>query len=206
MSYDIELKNKKTGETAFMQYPQYVRSGTVTAKIDPVTGALVQAAQTKAKINITYNYSGYYEEATKGDPRFAHDEVSAYYADGTTGPVQTKYGIRGLYGKTPAESIPMLNDMIQRIRSAYQDEYGEWKTGTRTKTHYWKDGKEIRDYMDAILHGIKLEETTEEYTVSEGDTSNYWERTAANAIHPLQTMLVMAADNLTNPDIVWDGD
>ena len=100
----------------------------------------------------------------------------------------------------------MLNDMIQRIRSAYQDEHGEWKPGTRTKTHYWKDGQEVMDYMDAILHGIKLEETTEEYTVSEGDTSNYWERTAANAIHPLLTMLIMAADNLTNPDIVWDGD
>lgn len=206
MSYDIKLKNKKTGETAFMQHPQYVRGGTVPAKTDPVTGALVQAEQTEASINITYNYSSYYKEATKGDPRFAHDEVSAYYADGTTGPVQTKYGIRGLYGKTPAESIPMLNDMIQRIRSAYQDKYGEWKPGTRTKTHYWKDGKEVMDYMDAILHGIKLEETTEEYTVSEGDTSNYWERTAANAIHPLLTMLIMATDNLTNPDIVWDGD
>lgn len=206
MSYDIKLKNKKTDETAFMQHPQYVRGGTVPAKIDPVTGTLVQAAQAEASINITYNYSGYYKEATEGDLRFAHDEVSAYYADGTTGPVQTEYGIRGLYGKTPAESIPMLNDMIQRIRNTYQDEHGEWKTGTRIRRRYWKDGKEVKDDIGAILHGIKLEKTTEEYTVSEGDTSNYWERTAANAIHPLQTMLIMATDNLTNPDIVWDGD
>ena len=206
MSYDIELKNKKTPETAFMQHPQYVRGATVPAKIDPVTGELVQAAQAEASINITYNYSSYYEEATKGDPRFAHEEVSAYYADGTTGPVQTKYGIRGLYGKTPAESIPMLNDMIQCIQNAYQDEHGEWKTGKRIRHRYWKDGKEVKDSIGAILHGIKLEKTTEEYTVSEGDTSNYWERTAANAIHPLQTMLIMATDNLTNPDVVWEGD
>ena len=112
MSYDIELKNKVTGETAKMRHPQYVRGGTVRAVMDERTGQLVQAEQVEADINITYNYSHYYYEATDGDIRFAHDKVSAYYADGTTGPVKTEYGIRGLYGKTPAESIPMLIDMI----------------------------------------------------------------------------------------------
>lgn len=36
--------------------------------------------------------------------------------------------------------------------------------------------------------------------------SNYWTATAANAIRPLQDMIVMASDNLTESDIVWDGD
>ena len=125
MSYDIELKNKVTGETAKMRHPQYVRGGTVRAVVDERTGQLVQAEQTEADINITCNYSHYYYEATDGDPRFAHDEVSAYYADGTQGPIKTEYGIRGLYGKTPAESIPMLMDMIVKIKQKYTDENGE---------------------------------------------------------------------------------
>ena len=115
MSYDIELKNKVTGETAKMRHPQYVRGGTVPAKLNPMTGELEQAEQAEAHINITYNYSHYYYEATDGDPRFAHDKVS----DGTQGPIETEYGIRGLYGKTPAESIPMLIDMIEKTNKRY---------------------------------------------------------------------------------------
>ena len=53
MSYDIELKNKVTGETAKMRHPQYVRGGTVRAVVDERTGQLVQAEQTEADINIT---------------------------------------------------------------------------------------------------------------------------------------------------------
>ena len=193
MSYDIELKNKVTGETAKMRHPQYVRGGTVPARLNPATGELEQAEQAEAHINITYNYSHYYYEATDGDPRFAHDKVSAYYADGTHGPIVTEYGIRGLYGKTPAESIPMLMDMITKIRQKYTDENGEWIETERTL----KNGQEIPEHeeVDAIL-----------YLVNEGDMSNYWTATAANAIKPLMDMIVMATDNLTEKDVVWDGD
>ena len=38
MSYDIELKNKVTGETATMRHPQYVRGGNVPARLNPITG------------------------------------------------------------------------------------------------------------------------------------------------------------------------
>lgn len=193
MSYDIELKNKVTGETAKMRHPQYVRGGTVPARLNPATGELEQAEQAEAHINITYNYSHYYYEATDGDPRFAHDKVSAYYADGTQGPIVTEYGIRGLYGKTPAESIPMLMDMITKIRQKYTDENGEWIETERTL----KNGQEIPEHeeVDAIL-----------YLVNEGDMSNYWTATAANAIKPLLDMIVMSTDNLTEKDVVWDGD
>lgn len=70
MSYDIELVNKVTGETAKMKHPQYVRGGTVPARVNPVTKELEQAEQVEAHINITYNYSYYYYEATDGDIRF----------------------------------------------------------------------------------------------------------------------------------------
>lgn len=208
MSYDIELKNRVTGETAKMKHHQYVRGGTVPARMNPETGKLEQAEQVDAHINITYNYSHYYYEATDGDIRFAHDEVSAYYADGTQGPIETEYGIRGLYGKTPAESIPMLMDMIEKIKAKYTDENGEWIDTERTKTVYYKDGKEIdeRHIFRAILDRDydKKEEVT--YTVNEGDTSRYYTATAANAIKPLQDMIVMATDNLTEEGVFWDGD
>ena len=178
MSYDIELVNKVTGETAKMKHPQYVRGGTVPARVNPVTKELEQAEQVEAHINITYNYSHYYYEATDGDIRFAHDEVSAYYADGTQGPFETKYGIRGLIDTE------------------------------RTKTVYYKNGKEIkeRNVLDAILNHDydRKEEVT--YSVNEGDISSYYMATAANAIMALKQMMVMATDNLTEKNIVWDGD
>lgn len=208
MSYDIELKNKVTNETAKMRHPQYVRGGNVPARLNPMTGELEQAEQAEAHINITYNYSHYYYEATDGDQRFAHDKVSAHYADGTHGPIKTEYGIRGLYGKTPAESIPMLMDMIEKIKQNYTDENGEWIETERTKTIYLRNGKEIseREEIDAILHHTYDEKKEIKFMVNEGDMSNYWTATAANAIKPLMDMIVMASDNLTEKDVVWSGD
>lgn len=208
MSYDIELRNKVTGETAKMRHSQYIRGGTVPARLNPVTGELEQSEQVEAHINITYNYSHYYYDATDGDIRFAHDKVSAYYADGTQGPIETEYGIRGLYGATPAESIPMLMDMIEKIKAKYTDESGKWIDTERTKTVYYKNGRQIseRHVIDAIMHKDYDEKKEVTYMVNEGDMSDYWQATAANAIKPLQDMIVMATDNLTEKDVVWNGD
>ena len=41
--------------------------------------------------------------------------------------------------------------------------------------------------------------------VNESSMTNYWEATAANAIKPLQDMIVMATDNLMKKSIVWSG-
>lgn len=57
----------------------------------------------------------------------------------------------------------------------------------RTKDVYYKNGKEIK------------------YMVNERDMSNHWKATAANAIKPLQNMIVMATDNLMKKSIVWSG-
>lgn len=95
---------------------------------------------------------------------------------------KTNGGIRGLYGKTAKEATVMLADMIFRIHEAYTLENGTWKETERVDT-----------------------ETEKSYMVSEGDTSNYWTATAANAILPLVQILHMSVACMLQ-DVVWDGD
>lgn len=192
MSYDISLKDPVTKETIELNEPHQMRGGTYR-----------MGGTTELWLNITYNYSHYYYEATDGDPRFAHDEVSCYYADGTTGPVETEYGIRGIYGKTGLESIPMLEDMIKRITEKYQKN-GEWIVTERKKARWYDEsGKEVEDPIRLMINGQKV--TKEEYTVniSEGPNDDYWEETAANAIRPLYQLMTMAK---MRPDGIWGGD
>lgn len=124
---------------------------------DPVTHAVIEindphfmrggtyqvGGSTELWLNITYNYARYYYESTKEDT-----------------------GIRGIYGKTGLESIPILNDMIEHIKNRYQDENGNW-------------------------------------VESEGETSNYWDETASNAIKPLYQLIAFAK---MRPDGIWEGD
>ena len=195
MSYDITLNDRVTGETLEVENPHFITGGTYAI-----------CGTNELWLNITYNYSHYYREATDGDPRFAHDEITAYYSDGTTGPVETKYGIRGIYGKSGAESIPMLKDMISRIEKKYKDDNGEWINTTRKKCAYFNvDGEEIDFYK--VIVGIESNTpyTEKEYEieVNEGPNDDYWEATAANAIRPLYQLIAFAE---MRPDGVWDGD
>lgn len=100
---------------------------------DPVTGKLAPAEQTEADIDITYNYSRYYYEATDGDIRFAHKDVSAYYADETQGLAETEHGIRGLYGSTSAEPIPMLMDTIVMATNCLMGKDIVWSGGLKKR-------------------------------------------------------------------------
>lgn len=100
---------------------------------DPVTGKLAPAEQTEAAIDITCNYSHYYYEVADGDIRFAHKEVSVYYADETQGPAETEYGIRGLYGSTPAEPIPMLMDVIVMAMNCLMGKDIVWSGGLKKR-------------------------------------------------------------------------
>ena len=115
MSYDIRLKDPVTDETLDLPVKHVMTGGTYQADYDEQTRTFSPKPISEAWLNVTYNYGRYYYDATDGDPRFAHDEISAYYTDGTTGPVKTEYGIRGIYGKTGVESIPMLEDMIDAL-------------------------------------------------------------------------------------------
>ena len=177
--------------------PAFIRGGTVPAVLDAATGRLVQTTQRDASINITYNYGPYFYEATEGDERFAYTDTNG----------DVVYGIRGLYGKSARESIPMLTDMIVRITEKYQDKDGNWFVTKRRKSYYFdRDGNEVADYLSGILHGENYEVREEVYEVSEGDTSNYWEATAGNAIESLWNMIFIATDQMLNEDAVWDGD
>lgn len=176
-----------------------IRGGTVPAEYSESVGHLVQIPQTSCDVNITYNYAQYFYDATQGDDDFAHEEP---YED------ELVYGIRGLYGKTAKESIPMLQRMIARVDWENKDENGNWITRIRTRQHhFYKNETECKDPIDAILRE-KTEIITkeEQYTVSEGDIADYWEATAANAIISLKDMLTMAVANEDNPDAVWTGD
>lgn len=202
MSYDIELINRKTKQPLLLSQPQYIRGGTVKAELDE-NGNLVQTKETEASINITYNYSHYYVEATRDDRRFFKQEANA---EGNV--TENSAGIRGLYGKTAAESLPMLRDMIERIEKKYMDqETGEWSVTKRKKVHFYdENGVEYKDPINAIINSLPYRKEEEIYEVSEGDTSNYWESTAANAIIPLMYMLYMALEHLFDEEAVWDGD
>ena len=66
---------------------------------------------------------------------------------------------------------------------------------------------ERNDVIKAFLNEhAELSKADEKYQISEGDTSNYWEETAANALIPLTDMLNMALYNINNKDAVWHGD
>lgn len=187
MSYDISLVTKE-GKVVAVQTPFFMRGGTIPSTIGP-DGNFIQTPQTEAHINITYNYSKYFYEATEGDERFIVDNDNA--------------GIRGLYGKTAAESIPLLCDMIDRIRHCYQNEDGTWKIGKRTRTIFYdEDGNDISNIF-CFDKSYRKEEV--KYNISEGNTTHYWETTAANAILALQQMLHLAIECI-NKDVVWNGD
>ena len=91
-----------------------------------------------------------------------------------------------MYGSTPAEPIPIP------------------KT-ERTKDVYYKNGKEIseRHLIEAIMNNDYDEKKEIKYMVNERDMSNHWKATAANAIKPLQNMIVIATDNLMKKSVVW---
>lgn len=183
MGYSISLTDPVTGETLHSKFKHEMK-GSIYA----VEGT------TELWLSITYNYAQYYNEATKKDKRFAN---TSYRED------EVCYGIRGIYGKTGAESIPMLEDMISRIEKKYKNRDGSWKTAVRKRTIYFDQfGNEI-DVYKTICQDIQYTEKHEKYEVNEGDTSDYWERTAANALRPLHQLLAMAR---IRPDGVWKGD
>ena len=205
MSYDIYLRDPVTEDVCQVK-GHLMTGGTYKAEHDPISGAFSPALDTDAHLNVTYNYSRYYYEATEGDERFAHDD-----GDG-----EVRYGIRGIYGKTGFESLTMLADMISRIRERYFAN-GDWVESRRERT-YWLDtagrrydaSEQLGYYLASLSHPERLPEDfddwtehTEPYVISEGHTDDYWEPTAANALRPLYQLMALAQ---MRPDGVWDGD
>ena len=120
MSYDIYLKDPVTNETIEFDTPHQMRVGTYQL-----------GGCTEAWLNVTYNYSKYYYDATEGDDRF----FGILKDDNGVSKFQQprNLGIRGIYGKTGAESIRMLHDMICRIEPMPDE-----KCDNPEVTGYWK--------------------------------------------------------------------
>jgi len=119
MSYDITLKDPVTHEIIEFDEPHQMKGGMYAI-----------GGTREAWLNITYNYANYYYDATEGDDRFFgklwYDEPK-------------NLGIRGIYGKTGAESIPMLQEMIERIKPMPDEECpadckGYWKPTAENAT------------------------------------------------------------------------
>ena len=111
MSYDIELKDPVSKEVIELPVKHVMIGGTYAADYDERTGTFTPKPISEAHLNVTYNYSSYYYAATDGDERF-FGKTKDDYADEKP----RNLGIRGIYGKSGAASIPMLKDMIQRIK------------------------------------------------------------------------------------------
>ena len=182
MSYDIELKDPATRQTIELPTAHIMTGGTYRADYNADTGKFTPSATTEAWLNVTYNYAGYYYDVAEK-------------------------GIRTIYGKSGAESVPILQDMIDKILAKYKPN-GKWLNAKRTRHRFYdSNGKEITqdEYMKAIIHisakGYKAEDYT--ITISEGDVTDYWMDTAANALRPLYQLIAMAQ---LRPDGIWEGD
>lgn len=193
MSYSIYMVDKDTGEDLCLKTARFMVNAAMPVHIDPATGKFVEDAQEDASAIITYNYAKYFYEAGEGDDRFLKE---------WRGNIKN-VGIRVIYGLSGAESLPMLSDMVKRIEARYKVN-GEWKTAERTRPRYYDEkGKEYTNPISCIIRDIDVKEVREPYTVSEGDTSDYWEITAANAITALKNLMHIAVEL---PDGIWKGD
>ena len=178
MSYDISLMDPVTNRVA--EVPGHLMiGGTYAADYHPETGTFTPALNTNAELNITYNYSHYYYETYKD------------------------LGIRVIYGITGLDSLPMLEKIAENIKKKYIVD-GEWVVSKRTKKVYFdKAGKSYRA-EDVFCNNVDYVRTEEvEYEISEGETSNYWDSTAANALKPIYQLITLAK---MRPDCIWDGD
>lgn len=172
MSYDISLTNPVTHETLTCETPHFMHGGTYALN-----------GTTELWLNVTCNYSDYYRyEKEDGSKTSIYDDINNMSA---------------------LESIPVLENLIEKINKKYKDENGEWKSARRKrKVVYDEEGKRTKmDLFEAIRNNIKYTVKTEEFDISEGDTSNYWYATAANALMPLYQLITMAK---MRPDGVWD--
>ena len=177
MSYDIYLKDPVTGEVA--NVPGHLMiGGTYKADYHPETRTFTPALNTDAHLNVTYNYGCYYREAYKN-------------------------GIREIYGMQGVDSISVLENMISVIINKYK-ENDTWISTKRTKTIYYdEEGNELENMLVFLKQKVSATEAIIEYEVNEGDTSDYWLPTAANALRPLYQLIALAK---MRPDCIWDGD
>ncbi|MBR1711313.1 MAG: hypothetical protein IJ719_21245 [Clostridia bacterium] len=218
MSYDLYLRDPVTKEE--LQVPGHMMYGGNIA-CDYIGGQLVPTTTTRAYLNITYNYSQYYYDAFPGDDarqeniRQHEDDCKRY------GIHPAWIGIRVLNGLSGAEAVPVLEEMIRRIKTKYKNPDGTWVISKRERTYFinrktgQREGEDfipliafldmkkkcLTDEEAAKRFTETYEEHSEPYEMDEGsDGGSYWEETAANAIRPLYQLIALSR---MRPDGVW---
>ena len=195
MSYDICLTERASGETIILPIKHLMTGGTYRADYDEKTKTFSPTPINEAWLNITYNYSRYYYEAAEGDERFYGKEDNSINKC-------INLGIRGIYGKTGLESIPMLKDLASRIEAKYIKN-GKWITTHRKKTIYRDAEGQEKHPIEIYYHKTDFTEEEIELDVYEGINNNYWLPTAGNSVKPIYQLLVFAE---LRPDGIWKGD
>lgn len=109
MSYDISLTDPITSKVLIVEHRHHIRGGTYALGGDD-----------RLSLNITWNYGEVFYPAFQ---EFASPEVG---------------GIQALYGKTGAESIPILKSVIAKL-------------GDDVDPDYWKPSE---GNAKAALHGL----------------------------------------------------
>lgn len=220
MGYDIRLIDKNSKKVLKMKTPQYVRGSLMKAEWDEQKQKLIPVKTIETELSVTSNYAKYYYEAAENDKRFYKNNLNKDKKS-------ENLGIKALQDKTALESMSMLYDMIKRISNKYQDKDGNWIISDVEETRtvaYDKKGNVVPlslvDRLDILKASAIAEKNGKDYeppfstikqekcikTVDEGDTNNYWEATAANALLPLYDMLHMATEHLGNKNALWDID
>lgn len=104
MSYDIELCDPLTKEPLELEAPHHMRGGTYAV-----------GGTTRAHLNITWNYGQHYYRVFPQEPL---DPES-----------QGRLGIRWLYGRTAAETIPTLKACVAQLADDVTDNYWDGTEG-----------------------------------------------------------------------------
>lgn len=198
MSWDFYLCDPATMETLELPNKHLMTGGTYRADYDEKTGEFTPSAIAEAWLNVTYNYSRYYYEASDRDLRFYVDKNENYIDLNTPIEDCINQGIRALNNRTGEQSICMFDDLIMRIKGRYFKD-DDWITTKRTIKVKNYNGKEI-DFRDRRYLDLLEQPYDKEIDVYEGDTSNYWFATAALALRPLYQLKTMAT---LRPDGVW---
>jgi hypothetical protein len=188
MSYDIYLKDPVTKQTC--EIPPHLMAGG-THKAELIDGKLGQTLDTEAHLNITYNYAKWYYAAFEGldCDKYREFEVGE---DGFK-------GIRSIYGLSGANSIPIIQQAIDRMED----------TTWRTDLDVTEETLE-RDYQEALAQWDDEPEEIKEklsklyiFKPEKRNINNYWVETREHALRPLYQLKAMAQ---LRPDGYWDGD
>ena len=217
MSYYFHLRDPVTHEE--LRVPGHLMyGGNVVCEIDG-QGRFIPTPTTGARLNITYNYARYYQEAFPPMEKVDESNRAQYLQDKETYGIRSDDGgVKSLNGMSGVDAVPLLEEMIRRIEAEYKKPDGTWVITERQRTYYTSrsSGKIVDSLLDVFysIHSpdeteqetwARIREEYEEHVKTEaidegGRGRNYWTATAANAIRPLYQLIALSK---LRPDGIW---